>query len=190
MQKLDHISRRDVMKRFGILAVGLAVGCTPLRIVFHAYPEVFDDDPDLLDKVMRSFVATVIPDGPIADPDLARIYTDTFYPFAPHAAYFAADLCRRSRSLFGVDRFDALNLAQRTKIIQHGLAGSAITRRLYNGAVFMAQISFYSGIYDDEKGCPLIGFEGRYRIRPLEELTYPDSETYFAAHSTRDGNYA
>ena len=41
---------------------------------------------------------------------------------------------------------------------------------------------------DDEGGCPLIGFEGRFRMRPLAELSYPDPESFLPGALTTDGN--
>lgn len=183
------LSRRGALKRLGVLATGAAVGCTPLRIILHAYPSRFDEDSVLVDRVLRAFVTAVIPGAPIDAPHLVEIYSDDFYPFAPHRSFFVADLCRRALGLYGTDRFDELSPAQRTRVIQDGVTADAISRKLYDGAILLAQLSFYPNIYDDEAACPLIEFEGRYRIRPRKELCYPNADAYFASRSTRDGNY-
>src|SRR5207245_11093328 len=90
----DHISRRQVLKHLGLIVAGLAAACTPVRVLVNAYPQTFDDDPELVDRVLRAFVAAVIPGAPADDPDLVRAFTDRDYPFAEFAAFFAADLTR------------------------------------------------------------------------------------------------
>lgn len=188
-QSSARLSRRSALKWLGVFAAGFAVGCTPLRIVFHAYPRQFDEDSLLVDRVLRAFVAAVIPGAPIDAPDLVRIYYDEFYPFASYRSFFVADLCRRALGRYGTDRFETLSSAQRTRVIKDGVTADATSRRLYDGAILLAQISFYPNIYDDGEGCPLIEFEGRYRVRPREELSHPHSPAYLAAALTRDGNY-
>src|SRR2546426_992602 len=91
----DHISRRLALKHFRLIAAGLAAACTPARVLVNAYPQTFDDDPELVDRVLRAFVTTVIPGAAADDPDLVRALTDPDYPFAQFAAFFAADLTRR-----------------------------------------------------------------------------------------------
>jgi|SRR6058998_3474202 len=185
----DLITRRQLLQRLGTIAAGLAAACTPVRVLVNAYPQAFDDDPALRDRVLRAFVATVIPGAPADDPDLARALTDPDYPFAPFAAFLAADLSRRGRARFG-DAFERLDLAARTAIVAEGLTADATSRKLYNGAITLSQVAFYAGIYDPKQGCTLIGFEGGYRLRPLAAITYPDPTRFLAEALTPDGNYA
>ena len=184
------ITRRAALGRMAALAGGLAVGCTPLRYVLRAYPADFEADRELTDRVLRAFVDAVVPGIRLDAPDLARAFFDEDYPFAKYAAFFAAHLCRRGDELFGVGRFDALDRERRTAVVRAGLRGDAAARKLYEGAIFLAQVSVYAGIYDDERGCPLIDFPGRYRVRPHDQLTYPDPARFLAAESTADGNHA
>lgn len=86
------------------------------------------------------------------------------------------------------ERFDRLSADDRTAVVHDGLHADGTTRRLYTGAVFPAQVSTYAGIYDAERGCPLIGFEGRYRVRSLDQVTYPSPGRFLAAGATTDGN--
>ena len=186
----EHPTRREALGQLGILVAGLAVGCTPLRIVLRDYPGDFTTDAALADRVLRAFVLTVVPGMPADDPNLARAYSDPYYPFAPYRAFFASDLCRRAEQRFHRADFDGLTAEQRTAVIQDGLAADATTRKLYTGAVFLAQVSCYGGIYDDAAGCSLIGFEGRYRFRGLDALTYPNPERFLAHALSGDGNPA
>ncbi len=185
----DCLSRRAALKRIGAAVAGLAVGCTPLRIVLRAYPDRFDEEAELVDRVLRAFVTTVIPGAQGDAPDLVRVYYDGFYRFARYRSYFASDLCRRALSRYSVVRFDDLSTDQRTCVIEDGLAADSTTQRLYNGAIFLAQLAFYAGIFDDSKGCRLIDFDGRFRGVPLADQTYPNQEFYLARGLTADGNY-
>ena len=187
---MHAIPRRQALRRLGLLAAGVSAGCTPLRVLVCAYPQAFDDDGALIDGVLRAFVTAVIPGAPAADPDLVRAHTDPAYPFAQYAAFFAADLSRRAARRFGGPAFESLAAADRAAVIAEGLAADGATRKLYGGAITLAQIAFYAGIYDPRRGCPAIGFEGGCHWHPLSDITYPDPERFLAFARTGDGNYA
>jgi hypothetical protein len=72
-------------------------------------------------------------------------------------------------------------------VIRDGLEADGTTRKLYQGAIYLAQIAFYGGIYDDDAGCPLIDFPGRYRGDPV---TYDDAHQFLARAQTPGGNHA
>lgn len=182
------VTRREALHKIGVVIAGLGLGCTPVRVLLHDYPKEFGEDGRLVDRVLRSFVTTVIPGAPIDGANLVRAFYDRFYPFEPYTSFFASDLCERSHARYGV-RFDALPLERRTRVVQQGLKADATTRKLYTGAIFLAQLSFYSGFYDDGRGCPLIEFDGRFQLRPLDQLTYPNPEAFLAASVTESGNF-
>lgn len=183
------VNRRQVLGRLGVLAAGLtAVACTPLRIVMHIYPEDFDQQPELVDRILGAFARTVIPGVEGAAARVVRAYHDPTFPLGSFTSFLAADLCRRSAACYGTDAFDRLGLTERTRLVQDVLAEGGTAARLYGGAVFLAQVAFYGGIYDDDEGCPAIGFEGRYRFRGIDATTYPEPERFLARQLTRDGN--
>jgi hypothetical protein len=184
------VSRRAVLRTLGLAGVALASGCTPLRIVLHDYPEAFDKDTLLTERILRSFVTAVVPGADPHAPDLVRAFFDPAYPFAPHAPFFAADLCRRSRTNFGRSDFDALDRAQRTHIIVSALNGDGTTRKLYGGAIFLTQVAVYAGIYDDTLGCDLIEFRGSRGLLLLDDQTYPQPERFLSQEITAGGNAA
>jgi hypothetical protein len=187
---MPTIARRQALRQLGLVVAGLTAACTPMRVLVSAYPQTFDDDDGLVDRVLRGFATAVIPDAPPDDPDLVRAHTDPAYPFAQYAGFFAADLSRRAARRFDGRAFERLDVAERTAVIAEGLAADATTRKLYNGAVVLAQIAFYAGIYDPRKGCPAIGFEGGNHLHPLSDITYPDPERFLSHARTADGNYA
>jgi hypothetical protein len=187
---MHPIPRRRALHRLGLIAAGLAAACTPVRVLVSAYPQAFDDDAGLLDRVLRAFVTAVLPGAPADDPDLVRAHTDPTYPFAQYAGFFAADLSRRAARRFDGRAFERLEVSERTAVIAEGLAADATTRKLYGGAVMLAQIAFYAGIYDSRKGCPAIEFEGGNHWHPLSDLTHPDPGRFVSYARTADGNYA
>jgi hypothetical protein len=183
------MTRREMLQSLGFLTAGALAGCTPVRIALHKYPDAFDRDPALTERVIAAFVAAVIPGVTGEARDLARIYGDGDYPFAPYRAYFAADLSKRAERRYGKTPFESLDLARRARVIRDGLDADAITRQLYGGAIYLAQISQYAGVYDDG-GCPLIGYAGANGGFPAEVLTYPNANRYLPAALTANGNYA
>src|SRR2546428_5219266 len=97
---MQHLTRRQLLQHLGLITAGLAVACTPLKVLTSAYPQAFDDDAELTDGVLRAFALTVIPSAPAGDPDLTRAFTDPDLPFAPYAGFFASDLARRAGERF------------------------------------------------------------------------------------------
>jgi hypothetical protein len=184
------VTRRDALRRLGILTAGVASACTPLRIVLHDYPRSFDEDAACGERVLRAFVLTVIPEAEASNPNLARAFSDPDLHYAPYRGFFVSDLCRRAEARTGAATFERLSLAERTAVVQDGLQADATTARLYTGAILVAQASYYAGIYDDRRGCPLIGFDGTYQFRGLAAITYPDPERFLSWSATPDGNWA
>ncbi len=184
------ITRRDVLRRLGVLTAGLATACTPLRIVLHDYPHSCDEDAGCRDRVLRAFVLTVIPEAEAGDPNLTRAFSDPDLHFAPYRGFFVSDLCRRAAARTGTATFERLSLEERTAAVQEGLQADATTARLYTGAILVAQASYYASIYDDARGCRLIGFDGAYQFHGIEAITYPDPERFLSWPATPDGNWA
>ncbi len=185
-----RITRHEFVKEISIVAAGILGGCTPLKIVFNAFPERFSKDAHLCEQMLRAFVTTVIPGAVNNDTNLIRIFRDTYYPFCGYCDFFVSDLAARSANLFGDDQFDRLTRQQRAAVVRDGLDGDATIERLYQGAIFMSQVSYYAGIYDDEKGCPLIDFHGSNYGFGEEEMYYTNSSLYLASEATSDGNYS
>jgi len=188
--RIDAITRREALRRMGLLAAAAAAaGCTPLRMALHAYPEAFDDR-ERADSALAAFVRTVIPGAEGTDEELSRAFHDRAYPFASHAAFFASDLCRRARRLYSNRAFEYLEEGARAMVVRDGLDADGITRRIYGGAIFLAQVATFAGIYDDDAGCALIDFPGSNAGYLPEEYSYANPEAFLPAAITPDGNYA
>jgi hypothetical protein len=185
-----RVSRLEFLKHLALGSGVMLAGCTPLKIIFSAYPDDFKNDKELCERILRAFATTVVPGAPVDEPNLVTMFTDQFYPFHAYCEFFVADLCSRSDTLFGEKRFERLSLAERTRVVESGLAADSTTARLYRGAIFLIQVSFYAGVYDDEKGCPLIDFHGTNRGFKNEEMYYADPVQYLADAATSSGNFA
>lgn len=183
---LAPLSRRAALQRLGVAAAAVLLeGCVPIRIALRLYPA---QDHEVAARVLRAFVEAVIPGAPREDPNLVRAFFDPYYPFARYRSWFVWDLDRRARRLYGASYQD-LDLDGRTRVVRDGLGnGDGATARVYDGAIFLAHVAFYAGIYDDERGCPLIDFEGASGLLPLEAQTYPVPGRFLAAAATADGN--
>ena len=181
------IARREALSRLGVLTAGLVSACTPVRILLHDYPSAFDGE-DASQRVLRAFVLTIIPEADAHDPNLLRAFHDSDLRFAPYRGFFVSDLCQRAAARTGTT-FDRLSQSERLAVVQEGLAADATTQRLYSGAILVTQASYYGGIYDDQHGCALIGFEGAYQFHGIAAITYPDPQRFLSWPLTADGNW-
>jgi hypothetical protein len=186
---MSGITRRQALSYFGAAGAMFATACTPVKILLGAYPEVFDDEVDLTDRVLVGFAESVLPGASVSHGELVRPLRDERFPFHSHCAYFASDLCGRAGRLCSSPQFDLLPLEQRCRVVEDGLNSDSITRQLYTGAIFLTQVAFFAGIYDDAAGCAWIDFDGRYRRRRPADLTYPNPEAFLAAEYTSSGHY-
>ncbi|MGE5176407.1 MAG: hypothetical protein ACM3JJ_08530 [Hyphomicrobiales bacterium] len=186
------ITRRDLLRRAGLLlggaAAAAATGCTPVRVLLRDYPDAFDDD-DVADRTLAAFVQTIVPGVEGEPAALTRCFRDEAYPFAPYRGFFAADLCKRAGARFGGARFEALDPKRRARVVEDGLRADALTRKLYEGAIFLTQVATLAGIYDDG-GAPVIDFPGANDGFDRAEISYPDPARFLATPATASGNPA
>lgn len=186
--KSHLIGRLDFIKKISLLTGVVIAGCSPVKILLKLYPERFDDN-DYKKKILSAFVTTIIPGADLTDPNICRIFSDHYYPFHKYCGFFVSDLCKKSKRRFYTENFHQLKLEERTSIVKEGLRDEFTTSRLYTAAIYISQVSFYSGIYDDDKGCELIDFEGRYGF--MNTNTKIDkSKLQQANEITSYGNYS
>jgi hypothetical protein len=185
---MKAMPRREALRLFGLAGGGLLLGaCTPVRAFMGWYPSEFRDD-ELVRRILESFTDAVVPGT--GDPaELTRPLYDERFPLHSYLGYFASDLSRRARDACGNHRFDLLSRSERTRAIDAGLRADDTTMQLYSGAIFLVQVGFYAGIYDDEKGCPEIDFDGRFRPGSFSERTYARVKEFLGEEMGRDGNY-
>ncbi len=185
-----ELSRRGFVRLLGVAGVVGAgtAACTPLRVLLKLYPSRFDTDTELVDETLRAFVLTVVPGLPEDARDLTRQFYDDSFRLAKHRGFLAADLCERAGRVAHNLTFAALPYEQRARVVRDGLEAGGVTTKLYSGAVHLTQIACFSSMYDDEAGCPLIDFEGRFDPAHISETKYPDPGRFLAANTTADGN--
>jgi hypothetical protein len=157
-------------------------------MLLYLYPQKYRIDRALQDSSLRAFVVTVIPGADRDDAHLVRMYHDEHYPFFPYTGYLVFDLARRTARRGLAGSFGEIPADQRTAIVGEAVSSDDTTSRLFKGAMLMAQVSYYAGIYDPEKGCPLIEFPGRNNGFRPEEISYPDAEEYLGDPVSADGN--
>lgn len=190
-RNVEEISRRRALGWLGFLGGGLLIeGCTPAKLALNWVPAEFGDNPERTSAVLSAFADAVIPGVDPRVADLTRPLYDVRFPLHPHLEYLAADLCARSKHRFGGKEFQRLSRGDRDRVIADGLSSDRTTCRLYSGAIMLTQIGYYAGIYDDDAGCETIEWDGRFRVRPLDELTYPDPSSYLAEEIGRLGSHA
>lgn len=188
MSPVRTCSRREVVRSLAWMLAGVAgAACTPLRIITRSFPAAFKNDPHLVERTLHAFAGAVIPGADHTGGTAVRALLDPQYPFAAYAGFFASDLAQRAFKRYGAGDFGRLTLDERTAVISEGLAADATTRKLYRGAIYLSQVAFYAGIYDDAAGCPAIAFHGFYRG---EEISYGGPEAFLPAPHTANGNCA
>ena len=184
---MTTMTRRAALQSLGALVGGAAAGCTPARLALHVYDRNFETDAGLAERTLDAFVETIVPGAGGSPAQRTRVFSDSTFPFAGHRGYFASDLCRRAAALRAGSRFHALSPEDRRRVVRAGLGADSITRRLYEGAIFLTQVAMYAAIYDDQ-GAGFIGFEGANAGFPAEDLTLAGPRTYLPAARTNDGN--
>lgn len=159
-----------------------------VRMLLDLYPRRFRMDRNLRHRFLRAFVLTIVPGADDGSRDLIRMYDDTDYPFFPYTGYLVCDLARRSARLFRSDAFDTLDPEKRTSVLLNAFESDETTSRLYTGAALMAQVSYYAGIYNPGRGCPLIDFPGKNRGFTPAEISYSDPARFLGVETVIDGN--
>ena len=184
--KQSGYRRRDFV--LIMLGGGVAAACTPLRMGLKIYPEEFHSDDALVDETLRAFVLTISPGLPEDTPDLTRPFYDELFGLGAYRGYLASDLCDRARRFTGDRRFARLTYEQRALIVAAGMAAGGLTTRLYNGAAFAVQIATYASIYDDERGCPINDFEGRFTLEQMADVQDAPLEQFRQTTGSGTGN--
>lgn len=183
-------SRRDAVR---ILAGGFAAlamsACTPATIVLKAYPDAYRPGSSATDDALSAFIDTIVPGLTPEERGLVTVLEDPFYPVAQYRDFLASDLDRRARKQYR-STFSALPLDRRTAVVESGLAGDKITRKLYTGAAFLVQAAVYAGISDDRAGSRLLQFPGGYTLTPTTSAWLSGAPQFTSWASSPDGNPA
>ncbi len=183
INRLKRFDEKNRTSKIELLSIPYAI-----QMVLRLFPHKYCDDEVLKYNYLKAFVQTVIPGVDENENNMISMYSDSYYPFHFYCGYFIYDLNRRSKRLFENKEFIELPTENRTEVIQNALLGRELTRRLYNGAILMAQVSYYGAIYNEEEGCSLIDFPGRNGGYSKEESTYSFSSKFLDKELTTDGH--
>src|SRR2546425_5141769 len=66
--RMRDLTRRQLLQHLGLITAGLAVACTPPKVLTSAYPPAFDDHAGLTDGALRAFALTRSPPAAARDP--------------------------------------------------------------------------------------------------------------------------
>ena len=182
-------SRRKFLLQLGMIPLMATTGCSTIAKLALQYPDEYDTDMVCIENSLIAFAITIIPGAPKDDPNLIRIFSDPAYPFIKIRGFFIYTLSKMSRKKYKIDRFYNLTQAQRNEVLVEAFQLRGKKKQLFNVAAGLVQVAFYAGIYDSQKGCEMIDFEGsNYGYRP-EKMFYTDCNKYKLIEETHSGNY-
>lgn len=185
----NELTRRRFIRIGSIAALASLSGCTPARILLKKYPQKYKRDEALIEETLRAFVVTIIPGADYFDKDLIKVFYDEYYPLSKYRSFIVYDISKRSEKLHGTNQFESLTPGQRTEVVENAEEGSKIIRKLYNGAIILSQVAYYASIYDDDKGCALIDYEGKNYGYSHVQKCYEDNMPFLSIEHSSQGNF-
>jgi len=163
-----------------VASMAIASSCMPIKVIFNAGKE-----PDKnYDTTLRAFSEVIIPDAQSDEPGLTDVFYDAYYPFLKYIKILAEDLDNASMKNCQTDRFSNLSLTKRTEIVEQKLTDKGFSKAIYMAAVFLIQVSYFTGIYNPGEECDLIGFH----CEDQETDSYQDFAYFEGEPATIDGN--
>ena len=171
-------NRRQALTAIATLA--LTSACTPIKILLSNREPVEKE----CDRTLIAFSEVIIPGNQSESPGLTDIYYDPYYPFAPYIKIFTEALDKASVKKFNSERFSELSRERKEIIVEEILSKRGIIAQLSFAALFMAQLSVYTGRCNSAENCELIDFE----CKDSETESYPDLANYIDNPITEDGN--
>jgi hypothetical protein len=167
--------------------IGLAAAGSIALVPSIAHARV-DIAVDPRQAILRAFVEVVVPEADPSWDDAVAALQDEALPFSRYVGLLVSNLRSRSRRLFGTKDFAGLCAEDRTAVVADGVRAKVIYGKLYQGAIFVVQIAYFSAMYHPERGNAAIGFEGAYRFDGFASLTHPEPERFLPASVSVDGN--
>ena len=165
----------------GLLAsMAIASSCMPIKVIFNSGKEPERN----YDTTLRAFSEVIILEVNPDEPGLSDVFYDKYYPFLKYVEILAEDLDKVSRRRYRTENFSDLSISNRTKIVESKLTEKGISRSIYLAAVYLIQLSFFTGIYNPDKGCDLIEFNCEDQVTD----SYQDIAYFEGNPATIDGN--
>lgn len=163
-----------------IASVALTTACTPLKVLFANKEPV----GKVYDPTLKAFMEAIIPGVLTESTGLTDIYYDPYFPFAPYLEIFTDALDKASAKKFNAEKFSELSVERRIDIVADKLSDGGIARQFSLAALFLAQLSIYTGLYNSEGICELLDF----KCTDSETESYTDIVKYTGEPITPDGN--
>lgn len=165
----------------GLLAsMAIASSCMPVKLIFNPGKESEKNH----DPTLRAFSEVIIPEAKKDEPGFSDIFYDKYYPFLQYIEILAEDLDKVSRRKYKNKDFSDLSFTDRTHIVESRLTDKGLFSAIYFAAIYLIQLSYFTGIYNQHKGCDLIGFQCEDQITD----SYQDIAYFQGDPSTHDGN--
>lgn len=133
---------------------------------------------------LRAFSEVIIPEAQFEEPGLTDVFYDEYYPFLKYIRILSEDLDKVSKKEYQTDCFSDLSLIRRTEIVDRRLIHNGVSGAIYMAAIYLIQLSYFTGIYNPDKGCELIGFQ----CEDQETDSYQDIAYFEGDPATSDGN--
>jgi hypothetical protein len=178
IMKRKLYTRREALA--ALTFISLASSCTPVKILF-ADKNTEDNDHD---RTIRAFMETIVPGISVDSPNLSDIFDDPYYPFSPYKEIFAEDLDRSSFRDYKVQHFYNLGLNKRALLLERKFSKRGITKQIYFGALWLSQLSVYTGINNPDGACDIIDFE----CKDSKTASYSAPLSYLGKPATLNGN--
>jgi hypothetical protein len=171
-------TRRETIGIF--VSMAIASSCMPVKVVFNAGKEPEGN----YDSTLRAFSEVIIPEARCDAPGLSDVFYDKYYPFLQYVKILAEDLDKASRRKYQTNSFSDLSISNRTEIVERKLIDKGISRAIYLAAIYLIQMSYFTGIYNPDRGCDLIEFS----CEDQETDSYQDIAYFEGDPATNDGN--
>jgi hypothetical protein len=181
--KLYTMSEKLYTRRqsIGLLAsMAIASSCMPMKIIFNTGKELEKN----YQTTLRAFTEVIIPEAQADEPGLTDVFYDEYYPFLKYIRILSEDLDKVSKKEYQTDCFSDLSLTRRTEIVDRRMTKYGISSAVYLAAVYLIQLSYFTGIYNPDKGCDLIGFQCEDQVTD----SYEDIAYFEGDPATPDGN--
>lgn len=165
----------------GLMAsMAIASSCMPIKVVFSSRKEPEKD----YDATLRAFSEVIIPEAQLIEPGLTDVFYDEYYPFLKYIRILSEDLNKVSKKEYQTDCFSDLSLTRKTEIVEGKLTKYGISSAIYLAAIYLIQLSYFTGIYNSDSECELIGFHCEDQVTD----SYQDIAYFEGDPATNDGN--
>jgi hypothetical protein len=182
------MQRRHFIRAFSAGALLTAASaCTPLRVVFDAFEDGHHAGTPNARLMTASFLETILPFPDAGRSEMVEYFHAREYPIAAYLHVLLDELDSTSAKRTGRPWMQATR-KQRLEIIHDIQRADGIARKVLDGAILVAQATYYGGAWDDAHGCPAIGYYGTRELEREHEISYKWSALVLRSTGYSSGN--